>query len=97
MSEFTREELLGFGRRAEVLFFRQGGIPGRDVRIGRFFIEHVPDAGIWVYWLNDDDKKVQIYGHSISNTHADISDAPYIERALNDFRRLLILEELADV
>ena len=98
MSEFTREELIEFGRKARIVFNRGGGVVSRGVPIGEFRIECVDMAGLWVYWINENDKDVLIYSHNSSfNTHADIADRPLIEKALNTFRRFFILEELADV
>lgn len=98
MTEPTREEkLLSFGRKAESAFQKSGTRPGCDLKLGRFTVCHVPEVGIWVYAVNEQGHRVQIYGHSAPNMHADHGDTPLLEEARDQFLRLLILEELADV
>lgn len=84
-----------FGRRVERIFKRLAGRGQTSVKLGNFTIDHVQDAGTWVY--KKDYRIEQIFSISYANGHANIAYDDELQEALEEFQRLLILEELANI
>ena len=91
------EDVLRFAEKAAIAFVKAGGRYGSTVNIGNYQIDHVPEAGIWVYEVARDGQALMIFACSYRNRHSDFGDETIIAEAREAFLRFLILEELADV
>lgn len=86
-----------FAEKAKTAFLRAGGKSGESVYLGRYSIDYVPEAGVWVYEQSRDGKDLLIFASSYNNQHANFGEPAELDDAQEAFLRYLILEALADV
>ena len=97
MLKLTQEEHREIARRTKKLFAIHNQEPGKTLTVREFLVDYVPECGIWVYVLVNG-SRAQIYGRNeILNNAFDVEDSAHIREALKSFRRMLVLEDLADV